>query len=162
MNPSHELPNLEALVARALEMATERAIAGAAPFAALVVDSNGSVVGEGVNRVVARCDPTAHAEIEALRDAADSLERTSLRGHAVIASGEPCAMCIMALRNAGVDFVYFAMSRDQAALAGYDYRSGYHVLDEVALGQDIPSYHCPAPETKAKLNRAGFARGWLV
>lgn len=92
-------------------MATERAIAGAAPFAALVVNANGSVVGKGVNRAVARSDPTAHAEIKALRDAAASLGRTSLRGHAVIASGEPCAMGTMALRNVGVDVVYFAMSR---------------------------------------------------
>lgn len=153
MNPSHELPNLDALVARALEMATERAIAGAAPFAALVVDANGSVVGEGVNRVVARSDPTAHAEIEALRDAAARLGRTSLRGHAVIASGEPCAMCAMALRNAGVDVVFFAMSRDQAAMAGYDYRSGYHVLDEAALARDMASHHRPAPGTEAALAR---------
>lgn len=152
MNHFRELPNLDALVARAVEMAIERAIAGSAPFAALVVDANGSVVGEGVNRVAALSDPTAHAEIEALRDAAASLGRTSLRGHAVIASGEPCAMCAMALRNARVDVVYFAMSRDQAALAGYDYRSSYHVLDEAALGRDVPSYHRPAPETKAKLN----------
>ena len=147
MNPSHELPNLDALIARALEMATDRAIAGAAPFAALVVDANGSAVGEGVNRVAELCDPTAHAEIEALRDAATSLGRTSLRGHAVIASGEPCAMCAIALRNAGVDVVYFAMSRDQAAMAGYDYRSSYHVLDEAALWQGMPSYHHSAPET---------------
>jgi|GEM_PF-1990950 len=146
MNPSHELPNLDALIARALEMATGRAIAGAAPFAALVVDANGSVVGEGVNRVADLSDPTAHAEIEALRDAATSLGRTNLHGHAVITSGEPCAMCAMALRNASVDVVYFAMSRDQSALAGYDYRSSYHVLDEAALGRDIPSHHRPASE----------------
>ncbi|WP_211317114.1 nucleoside deaminase [Jannaschia seohaensis] len=138
---------------RALEMATERAIAGAAPFAALVVDADGSVIGEGVNRVVARSDPTAHAEIEALRDAAAKLGRTSLHGHAVIASGEPCAMCAMALRTAGVNAVYFAMSRDQAATAGYDYRSSYEVLDEAALGRDMPSHHRPAPGTEAKLAR---------
>jgi len=145
MNSSHELPNLDALIARVLQMATDRAIAGSAPFAALVIDANGSIVGEGVNRVAALSDPTAHAEIEALRDAAASLGRTSLRGHAVIASGEPCAMCAMALRNASVDVVYFAMSRDQAAMAGYDYRSSYRVLDEAALGRDMPSHHHPAP-----------------
>lgn len=146
MNPSHQLLNLDTLIARALKMASDRAIAGSAPFAALVVDANGSVVGEGVNRVADLNDPTAHAEIEALRDAAASLGRTSLLGHAVIASGEPCAMCAIALRNAGVDIVYFAMSRDQAARAGYDYRSSYHVLDEAALRQDMPSHHHPAPE----------------
>lgn len=153
MAASHELPNLDALMERALELATERAIAGAAPFAALGVDANGSVVGEGVNRVVACSDPTAHAEIEALRDASARLGRTSLRGHAVIASGEPCAMCAMALRNAGVDVVYFAMSRDQAAMAGYDYRSSYHVLDEAALERDIGFRHRPVPGTEAMLAR---------
>jgi tRNA(Arg) A34 adenosine deaminase TadA len=127
-------------------MATDRAIAGSAPFAALVVDANGSVVGAGVNRVADLSDPTAHAEIEALRDAATGLGQTSLRGHAVIASGEPCAMCAMALRNGGVDVVYFAMSRDQAAMAGYDYRPSYRVLDEPELGRDMPSYYHPAPE----------------
>lgn len=145
MNPSCEPPNLDALVARAVGMAARHAVTGAAPFAALVADANGTVVGEGVNRVGARSDPTAHAEIEALRDAARRLGRTSLRDHAVIASGEPCAMCAVALREAGVDVVYFAMSRNQAAKAGYDYRAGYRVLDEAALRRDMPSHHRPAP-----------------
>lgn len=150
MTPSHEPPNLDALVARAIEMATGHAITGAAPFAALVVDETGTVVGEGVNRVVDRIDPTAHAEIKALRDAAGRLGQTSLRGHVVIASGEPCAMCALALRNAGVDAVYFAMNRDQAALAGYDYRSGYQVIDEAALGRDMPRHHRPEPGPEAR------------
>lgn len=153
MTPFGELPILDTLVEQVLEMATEQAVTGAAPFAALVVDRNGTVVGEGVNRVAARVDPTAHAEIEALRDAAARLKRTSLHGHAVIASGEPCAMCALALRNAGVDLVYFAMSRDQAALAGYDYRSSYNVLDEAALERDLPLRQCSTPAPEAMLAR---------
>ncbi|EKV31796.1 hypothetical protein C882_3547 [Caenispirillum salinarum AK4] len=62
-------------------------------------------------------------------------------------------MCAMALRSAGVERVYYAMSRDQAAQAGYDYRSSYDVIREDALGRDLPCRHAPAPEAEAMLAR---------
>jgi len=132
-------PGLDALMRQVLAMAAEAARQGTAPFAALVIDSRGTVVGEGINGVLAHSDPTAHAEMEALRDAGAKLGRPRLSGFSVIASGEPCAMCAIAMRTAGIDGVVYGMTRDQAAAAGYDYRAGYDLLDQAALHREMPS-----------------------
>ena len=65
---------------------------------------------------------------EAIRDACRTLATTSLRGMTLLASGEPCAMCYLNALFAGVDEVIYAVDRDDAATAGFDYRSAYRVL----------------------------------
>ena len=98
---------------------------GGSPFAALVVDRTGSLVAEGVNLVNAQYDPTAHAEIQAIRAACSKLKTADLSGMTLYASGEPCAMCYMAAQWAGITRVYFASDRHEAALEGFDYRWSY-------------------------------------
>ena len=98
---------------------------GGSPFAALIVDEKGHVIGQGVNLVNQQCDPTAHAEIEAIRAACSLLASPNLSGKTLYASGEPCALCYIAAQWAGITQIYFATDRHEAAIAGFDYRWSY-------------------------------------
>ncbi|MEN8255124.1 MAG: nucleoside deaminase [Verrucomicrobiota bacterium] len=89
------------------------------PFGAVVV-KDGEIVGRGWNRVTAANDPTAHAEVEAIRDACSNLETFSLAGCEIHASCEPCPMCLAAIHWARLDALYFAADRQDAADAGFD------------------------------------------
>jgi guanine deaminase len=89
------------------------------PFGAVVVRS-GVVIGRGRNRVLADKDPTAHAEILAIRDATRFLGDHRLAGCVVYTSSEPCPMCMAALYWARVDEVFYANLRSEAAAIGFD------------------------------------------
>jgi tRNA(Arg) A34 adenosine deaminase TadA len=117
--PAKHLAVDEALLRRAIALACESVDAGGGPFGA-VVAREGRALAEGTNRVVQRCDPTAHAEIEALRAAARALGTHELAGCVVYASAEPCPMCAAALHWARVERVVFAAGRADAAAAGFD------------------------------------------
>ncbi|HNQ12364.1 MAG TPA: nucleoside deaminase [Bacteroidia bacterium] len=89
------------------------------PFGALVV-KNGSVIGKGANNVLYSKDPTAHAEICAIRMAAETLKDFDLSGSIIYSSCEPCPMCLGAILWARIDALYFAAGRDDAAEGGFD------------------------------------------
>jgi guanine deaminase len=89
------------------------------PFGALVV-REGKIVGRGWNRVTSANDPTAHAEVEAIRDAGETLGIFSLEGCEIYSSCEPCPMCLAAIYWARLDALYFAAGREDAAKAGFD------------------------------------------
>jgi guanine deaminase len=91
------------------------------PFGAVVVRDE-SVVGEGWNQVVAGRDPSAHAEINAIRNACRSLETHVLSGCTLYSSCEPCPMCLAAIYWARIDRLVFACGADDAAAAGFDDR----------------------------------------
>lgn len=101
---------------------------GGIPFTAFVMDSKGKILGRGVNRVQELHDPTAHAEVEAIRDACRNIGTSHLRGMTLLTSGEPCAMCYLNALFAGIDEVVYAADRNDAAKAGFDYRSSYQKL----------------------------------
>lgn len=107
---------------------TEHVHDGGIPFTAFVVDADGVVIGRGVNRVREHHDPTAHAEIEAIRDACRASGRPGLHGMTLLASGEPCAMCYLSALYAGISQVFFAVDRDEAAAHGFDYRGTYSLF----------------------------------
>ncbi|MFJ6677183.1 deaminase [Actinosynnema sp. NPDC091369] len=101
---------------------------GGIPFAGVVVHPTAGVLGTGVNRVLVERDPTAHAEIVALRDvrpAGPELVAESV----LLASGEPCGMCYRAAFDHGIDTVYYAVGADEVARYGFDYRASYRGLD---------------------------------
>lgn len=98
---------------QAIALARENVQAGGRPFAALVV-SNGEVVATGTNQMLALSDPTAHAELMALRQAGKVLRRVRLEDCIVYASGQPCPMCLAAMRMAGISQVYYAYSNQDA------------------------------------------------
>jgi tRNA(Arg) A34 adenosine deaminase TadA len=89
------------------------------PFGAIVV-SGGEVIGRGRNRVLADKDPTAHAEMLAIRAACRSVGDHRLPGCVVYSSSEPCPMCMAALYWARVDRVFYANVRSEAAAIGFD------------------------------------------
>ena len=105
---------------RAIALAREGMDSGiGGPFGCVVV-SDGEVVGEGSNRVTSTNDPTAHAEIVAIRDACNRLGTFQLDGCSIYTSCEPCPMCLGAILWSRPDAVFFAGTRDDAARAGFD------------------------------------------
>ncbi len=101
------------------------------PFGAVVVKS-GVVVGEGANHVTAAKDPTAHAEIVAIRAACLRLDSFQLNGCEIYSSCEPCPMCLAAIYWSRLDKIFYASSRHDAAQAGFDDDFLYR---EIALPQ---------------------------
>ena len=107
-------------MARTIELAIENVRSGkGGPFAALVV-KEGHVIAEGSNRVTSANDPTAHAEVVAIREACKALGNFQLQGCELYASSEPCPMCLGAIYWARPDRVYFAGTAADAAAAGFD------------------------------------------
>jgi tRNA(Arg) A34 adenosine deaminase TadA len=105
---------------RAIALATENVKSGAGgPFGAVVV-RDGKIAGEGVNSVTASGDPTAHAEVNAIREAAKTLGTFTLAGCELYTSCEPCPMCLAAAYWARLDAVYYGASAADAARAGFD------------------------------------------
>ncbi|MGC0055372.1 nucleoside deaminase [Brucella pituitosa] len=116
------------LMEEAVAFSMEHVHDGGIPFTAFVVDQDGAILGRGVNRVREHHDPTAHAEVEAIRDACRTHGTTHLHGTTLLASGEPCAMCYMSALYAGISQVFFAADRDEAAAHGFDYRGTYRLF----------------------------------
>lgn len=106
-------------LARAIELAQEAAASGqGGPFGAVIV-RDGRIIAEGGNRVVASHDPTAHAEIGAIRSACAALGHFHLNGCTLYASSEPCPMCLSAAYWARIERIVFANSRSEAAAVGF-------------------------------------------
>jgi guanine deaminase len=99
------------------------------PFGAVVV-RNGEIIGEGCNRVTSTNDPTAHAEVVAIREACKNLNSFQLDGCVIYTSCEPCPMCLGAIYWARPALMYYACSREDAARAGFDDR---FIYEEIAL-----------------------------
>ena len=99
------------------------------PFGAVVV-RDGVIVGEGCNRVTSTNDPTAHAEVVAIREACKNLNSFQLDDCTIYTSCEPCPMCLGAIYWARPALMYFACSREDAANAGFD---DDFIYEEIAL-----------------------------
>jgi len=112
------------------------------PFGAIVV-FDGKIVGEGRNQVTTNNDPTAHAEVVAIRDAAKRLGRFDLKGCVIYTSCEPCPMCLAAAYWARVDKVAYAATQHEAAAAGFD---DAFLYDELA--KDMSSRRLPCVQIK--------------
>jgi guanine deaminase len=105
---------------RAIELARMGMASNAGgPFGAVVV-KDGTIIGEGNNQVTSSNDPTAHAEIIAIREACRSLQDFQLDGCTIYTSCEPCPMCLGAIYWARPDRVFYASTREDAAEIGFD------------------------------------------
>jgi guanine deaminase len=125
-------------MARAIELAIENVRSGrGGPFAALVV-KDGRIVGEGTNRVTASNDPTAHAEVVAIRAACEAMGTFQLDGCDVYTTCEPCPMCLGAIYWARPARVYFACTAADAATAGFDDAFIYQQLRMPLAERKIP------------------------
>ena len=125
------------LMEEAIQLSLEHVHKGGIPFSALIADEQGNVLGKGVNQVNELCDPTAHAEIMAIREAGKKSGSANLAGATLYASGEPCALCYMAARWAGITKIYVASNRHEAAKAGFDYRWSYHFINDGEPGSSM-------------------------
>jgi len=126
----------------AIRLARANLAAGGRPFGAVIV-RNGEVVATGVNEILATNDPTAHAELMALRAASRKLGSPNLSGAAVYASGHPCPMCMAAMRLAGVSEVYYAYSNDDGAPFGLSTAAVYADLAKPFAEQSMRIRHVP-------------------
>ena len=107
-------------VARAIELATKNVEAGnGGPFAAIIVRDD-RVIAEGTNTVTTANDPTAHAEVNAIRAACAALHEFHLTGCDIYASCEPCPMCLAAIYWSRCDAIFYGASAADAAAAGFD------------------------------------------
>ena len=139
-----------ALLLRAVDLSRVHMEAGeGGPFGAVVATADGEVVAEGWNQVTSTADPTAHAEIVAIRRAAASLGTHLLAGHVIYASCEPCPMCLAAIAWARMARVVFANGREDAARIGFD---DAKIYEEVARPLDERAIRCervPLEEAQA-------------
>lgn len=115
---------------KAIDLAEKGMISGAGgPFGAVVV-KGGEIIGEGYNNVIATNDPTAHAEITAIRNACKTLDSYQLEGCTLYTSCEPCPMCLGAIYWARPEKVFYACTRKDAANAGFDDHFIYDELEK--------------------------------
>jgi guanine deaminase len=118
------------------------------PFGAVVV-KDGVVIAQACNAVVANNDPTAHAEVQAIRAACAALSSFQLHGCDLYASCEPCPMCLGAILWARPRAVYFAATRDDAAQAGFDDAVFYRWLDGDECGAQVRREQVPCEDAQA-------------
>ena len=117
----------------AIRLASANVENGGGPFGA-VIARGGEIIATGVNRVTANCDPTAHAEVSAIRAACQKLKTFDLSGCEIFSSCEPCPMCLGAIYWAHIDRLYFGNDKDDAKAIGFD---DSFIYDELALPRTL-------------------------
>ena len=140
---------------RTIELATENVAGGGGPFGSVVV-RDGKVLAEGQNRVTATLDPTAHAEVVAIRAACLAVQDFSLAGATLYASCEPCPLCLSAALWARVDRVVYAADRHDAARGGFDDREFYELFS-----RDRATWHLPVESVRLEHANEPFD-AWLA
>ncbi len=125
-------------MARAIQLSLENVYSGrGGPFGAVVV-KDGAVIAEGSNQVTSTNDPTAHAEVVAIREACRSLALFDLEGCEIYCSCEPCPMCLGAIYWARVSRIYFANADEDASKIGFDDSLIYRELAQPHAERKIP------------------------
>jgi tRNA(Arg) A34 adenosine deaminase TadA len=129
---------------QAIALATENVASGhGGPFGAVIV-KDGKVIATGVNRVTAANDPTAHAEVTAIRNACEALATFRLEGCEVYTSCEPCPMCLAAIYWARCKGIYYGCTAADAAKAGFDDAFLYEEMKKPMGERSLPSVNlCP-------------------
>lgn len=125
------------------------------PFGAVIVREQ-EIVGRGWNRVTSTNDPTAHAEVVAIRDACSNLGTYCLAGCQIYTSCEPCPLCLAAVYWARMDRIYYAATRDDAATAGFDDRHFYEEMAKDPAKRSIPVVQFLRDEARAAM------QAWLT
>jgi tRNA(Arg) A34 adenosine deaminase TadA len=132
----------ERFLCEAIELARDNLLKGGRPFGAVVV-KDGAVIATGVNEMLATKDPTAHAELQAIRAASRELGMLRLDGCAVYASGHPCPMCLAAMRMAGISEVAYAYSNEDGEPYGLSTAAIYAELKKPLAEQSMKISYVP-------------------
>jgi guanine deaminase len=149
MHREYDVMNPDDFMRRAIALSREKMDAGAGgPFGAVIV-ADGRIIAEGWNQVTSANDPTAHAEIVAIRAACAALHRFSLEGCEIYASCEPCPMCLAAIYWARLDRVYFANDRNDAARIGFDDDAIYREVALPIAARSVPTARLLPAEGRA-------------
>ena len=122
----------------AIDLSIENVTAGGGPFGAVIV-RNGEIIATGTNRVTDSCDPTAHAEVSAIRAACAKLGDFKLTGCTIYSSCEPCPMCLSALYWAGVERIYYGNTKQDAKSINFD---DSFIYDQIALDYSERAIPC--------------------
>lgn len=131
---------------RAIELSREKMRQGAGgPFGAVIV-KDGRIIGEGWNQVTSTNDPSAHAEVTAIRDACRRLSSYELSGAEIYTSCEPCPMCLAAIYWARLDRIYYANTREDAANIQFDDDFLYREIAKEIPQRKIPMQQCEHQE----------------
>lgn len=130
----------------AADLAYENIDRGGGPFGAVIV-REGKIISEGVNTVTLTNDPTAHAEVNAIRKACAEGKTFNLKGCTVYSSCEPCPMCLSALYWAGVSRIYYGNTQDDADAINFSDRFIYRELDKPKAERMIPCIHMENADT---------------
>jgi len=127
----------EAFMREALALARDNVHAGGRPFGAVLVHQ-GQVIARAVNQIHCSNDPTAHAELQAIRQASQVLGRPRLDGCELYASGHPCPMCLAAMHLCGIERAWFAYDNDEGAPYGLSTAAVYAQMARAPQQQVLP------------------------
>ena len=122
----------ESLMRKAIELSEKNVANGGGPFGA-VISRDGEIIATGVNRVTSEHDPTAHAEVSAIRAACKKLGTFDLSGCEIYTSCEPCPMCLGAIYWSHIDKMYYGNDKADAKRIGFD---DSFIYDEMALSPE--------------------------
>jgi guanine deaminase len=143
----------EKFMQEAIRLSIENVESGAGgPFGAVVV-KDGEIIGRGVNRVTGTNDPTAHAEVVAIREACKELNSFQLDGCEIYCSCEPCPMCLGAIYWARPNKIYYANTKQDAAAIGFDDAFIYDELDIHPGDRQMPAIQLMRDEAQVAFSR---------
>ncbi|ADW69891.1 nucleoside deaminase [Granulicella tundricola] len=145
-------PDHDKFMQQAIDLATQNVLSGrGGPFGAVIVRA-GEVIATGINLVTATNDPTAHAEVTAIRNACAHLSTFELRGATLYSSCEPCPMCLTAILWSRIDTLYFGSTATDAAEAGFDDSFFYQQVRLPTFDRDLPTTNILRTEALAPFN----------
>ena len=124
----------------AIKLAVDNTDNDGGPFGAVIV-KDGEVISSGVNQVTGNSDPTAHAEVQAIRSATKKFKHFQLKGCVLYSSCEPCPMCLGAIYWAGIEKVYFASNRHDAEEAGFSDALIYREISLPIEKRELPTFN---------------------
>ena len=143
----------EKFMQQAIDLSIDNVANGGGPFGAVIV-RDGQVIATGTNRVTANCDPTAHAEVNAIRAACEALKCFKLTGCTIYTSCEPCPMCLSAIYWAGIERIFYGNTKQDAKQINFD---DSFIYDQIAL--DHANRAIPCINIMREQALAGF-RAW--
>ena len=128
----------KAFMQRAIDLSIENVDGGGGPFGAVIV-RDGEIIATGVNRVTANNDPTAHAEVNAIRAACSKVASFKLTGCTIYTSCEPCPMCLSAIYWAGISRIFYGNTKEDAEAIHFGDKFIYEEIDRESSSRSIPT-----------------------
>ncbi len=146
MTPPTFTPEDREYIRLAAQLAYDNVGRGGGPFGAVIV-RDGQIIATGVNTVTLANDPTAHAEVNAIRSACQAIGTFQLKGATVYSSCEPCPMCLSALYWAGVEKIYFGNTQEDADRIDFSDKFIYEELARPRYRRHLPCVHMDNQDT---------------